>query len=54
MCGKIQRTINNKTINDTQIKFYKVIAAHVLMYGSENWALNTSEIRKTETAGMRF
>jgi hypothetical protein len=37
-----------------QIKFYKVITAAVLLYGSENWALNRSERRKTEITEMRF
>ena len=38
----------------TQIKFYKVIAVPVLMYGSENWSLNRSDKRKIEAAEMRF
>ena len=33
MCGTISRTLKGKT---TQIKFYKVMAVPVLMYGSEN------------------
>jgi hypothetical protein len=35
------------------IKFHKVIAAAVLMYGSESWAQNRSE-RKIGTAEMQF
>ena len=38
----------------TQIKFYKVMAVPVLMYGSENWSLNRSDKRKIEAAEMRF
>jgi hypothetical protein len=53
MCGIIQRTLKNKTRKDTQIHFVKMSAA-VLIYGSENWALNRSEIRKIKTAEMRF
>jgi hypothetical protein len=40
---------NYKTGKDKQLKFYKVIVASVLMYGSGNWALNRSERRKIET-----
>jgi hypothetical protein len=54
MCETIQGTIRNKTRKDTQTKFCKVIVAPVLMYGSENWALNGSERRKIETSEMCF
>jgi hypothetical protein len=46
--------LENETRKDTQITFYKAIAAPMLMYGSENWALNRSERRKIERAQMRF
>ena len=39
MCG-ISRTLKGKTQLSTQIKFYKVMAFPILMYGSENWSLN--------------
>ena len=54
MCGTISRTLNGKTQLSTQIKFYKVIAIPVLMYGSENWSLNRSDKRKIEAAEMRY
>jgi hypothetical protein len=38
----------------TQIKFYKVMAVPVLMYGSENWSLNRSDKREIEAAEMIF
>ena len=50
MCGTISRTLKGKTQLSTQIKFYKVMAVPVLMYGSENWSLNRSEKRKIEAA----
>jgi hypothetical protein len=34
--------------------FDAIIAAPVLMYGNENWALNRSERRKVVTAEIRF
>ena len=54
MCGTISRTLKGKTQLSTQIKFYKVMAVPVLMYGSENWSLNRSDKRKIEAAEMRF
>ena len=54
MCGTISRTLNGKTQLSTQIKFYKVMAVPVLMYGGENWSLNRSDKRKIEAAEMRF
>jgi hypothetical protein len=43
-----------KTREDTRVKFYKVIVASVLMYGSENWALNSSERSKIEIINALF
>ena len=54
MCGTISRTLKGKTQLSTQIKFYKVMAVLVLMYGSENWSLNRSEKKEIEAAKMRF
>ena len=54
MCGTISRTLKGKTQLSTQIKFYKVMAVPVLMYGSDNWSLNRSDKRKIEAAEMRF
>jgi hypothetical protein len=38
----------------TQIKICKATAASMLMCGSEDWALNGSERRKTEAGEMRL
>ena len=46
MCGTISRTLKGKTQLSTQIKFYKMVAVPVLMYDSENWSLNLSDILK--------
>jgi hypothetical protein len=48
------KNAKNETRKDTHIKFYNVIAAPMLTYGSENWALNRSENGKMETAEMCF
>ena len=52
--GTISRTLKGNTQLSTQIRFYKVMAVPVLMYGSENWSLNRSDKRKIEAAEMRF
>lgn len=54
MCGTIKRTLKNKTLQSTQLKFYKVMAVPTLTYASENWTLNRSDRRKIETAEMKF
>ena len=53
-CGTISRTLKGKKQLSTQIKFYKMMAVPVLVYGSENWSLNRSDKRKIEAAEMRF
>jgi hypothetical protein len=52
MCGTLPITLRNKTKNDTQIKFCKVIASSMVVYGREIWVPNRSEKRKPETAEM--
>ena len=54
MCATISRTLKGKTQLSTQIKFYKVMAVPVLIYGSEKWSLNRSDKRKIEAAEMSF
>jgi Tfp pilus assembly pilus retraction ATPase PilT len=40
MCGMIQRTLKQKTLQTTQLKFYKIMAVPMLTYASENWMIN--------------
>ena len=54
MSNYISRILKGKTQLSTQIKFYKVMAVPVLMYGSENWSLNRWDKRKIEVAEMRM
>ena len=54
MCGTLSRTLKGKTQLSTQIKFYKMMAVPILMYGSENWSVNRSDKRKIEAAEIRF
>lgn len=37
MCGTITRCLKGKTKEHTQLKFYKVMAVVVLLYGTESW-----------------
>jgi hypothetical protein len=53
MCGTIKRNLINKTRKDKQLKFYKVMAVPVLLYGCENWPLNRVDRSKTETTEMK-
>jgi hypothetical protein len=43
MCGTISRKLRNKTGRETQLRFYEVMAAPVVMCGSEIWALNEAD-----------
>jgi hypothetical protein len=55
VCEKEYKELRKiKTRKYAQITFYKVIAAPVHMYGSENWVLSRCERKKIETAEMRF
>jgi hypothetical protein len=45
MCCIMRRTLNNKTRNETQIKFYKAMAVLTLTCGSETWTI-TKENKK--------
>jgi hypothetical protein len=49
-----RKDTKNKTGKNTQIKMYKVIAAPMPKYGSENWSLNRSGRKTTERAEIRI
>jgi hypothetical protein len=50
MCGTAMRILTNETRKDTQLKFYKVLAAPIPLYWCDYWALNRAEKRIIETA----
>jgi hypothetical protein len=54
MCGTIRRTLRQKTLQSTQLKFYKIMAVPMLTYASENWTINRSDKKKIELAEMKF
>jgi hypothetical protein len=54
ICGVIRRTLRQKTLQSTQLKFYKVVAVPMLTYASEKWTMNRSDKRQIESAEMKF
>ena len=53
MCGTIRRYLKN-TRTETKLKFYKMMAVPVLLYGSEFWTLTKKKEKMIETAEMRL
>jgi hypothetical protein len=43
-----------KTLQSTQLKFYKMMAVPMLTYAIENWTINRSYKRKIESDEMKF
>jgi hypothetical protein len=54
MRGIIKRTLTNKTRKITQLKFYKLMAAPVLLHGCENWAPNKSRRAAGEVKWLKL
>lgn len=54
MCGSIRRTLSRKTRKETGLKFYKVIATPMLLYGSEMWVTNQKQLCRIQPSEMRF
>jgi hypothetical protein len=54
MCGMIRKSLSQKIMQSTQLKFYKIMAVPMLTYASENWKINRSYKRKIESAEMKF
>ena len=52
-CGTIMRCLRD-TSKETKLKFYKVMAVPILMYGSENWTLTQKERKLIESVEMKF
>jgi hypothetical protein len=53
ICGTIRRNLKKKR-KDTQLKFYKMMAVPVLMYGSEAWTIKKKDISRIQSAEMKF
>lgn len=53
VCGVINRSLKN-TRKETKMKFYRVMAVPMLLYGSEFWILTKKEERRIEAVEMRF
>jgi hypothetical protein len=46
--------LKTKTGKTTQMKFYKVMALPVLLYGSETWTIKTKDMSKIQATEMRY
>jgi hypothetical protein len=54
ICGTIRRTLQRKARNETQIKFYKVMAVPTILYGSEVWVTKERQLSRVQAAEMRY
>jgi hypothetical protein len=52
ICGVIARTLKTKTRKETNLKFYKIMAVPVLLYGSETWTLRKKDWNRIQAAEM--
>jgi hypothetical protein len=54
MCGVISRTLKTKTRKETNLKFYKVMAIPVLLYGYETWTLKKTDRNRIQAAEIKY
>jgi hypothetical protein len=54
ICTVTARTLKTKTRKETNVKFYKIMAVPVLLYGSETWTLRKRDWNRTQTAEMKY
>ncbi|PSN54630.1 hypothetical protein C0J52_10839 [Blattella germanica] len=52
--GTIKSTLFKKVRSETILKFYKVMAIPILLYGSEIWTLTSNQLRRIEAAEMKL
>jgi hypothetical protein len=50
MCGTTRRTMRQKTLQRTQLKFYKIMAEPMLTYASENWTINRPDKKENRVS----
>lgn len=54
VCGNISRTLGKQARRETIMKFYRIMAAPVLLYGSESWVTTKPLESRVQAAEMRF
>ena len=54
VCGTIKRTFKNKVRQETQLRYYSVMALPVICYGSETWTVKEKDKSRIQAAEMRF
>ena len=53
ICGTLRKILRKKTRKETQLKFYRVMATPVLLYGSETWTLGSRDLSRIQATEMR-
>jgi hypothetical protein len=54
ICGAVSRTLIRKTRKETNLKFYKVMATPVLLYGCETRTLKKRDWNRIQAAEMKY
>jgi hypothetical protein len=54
ICEVIARTLKKETRKERNLKFYKIMAVPVLLYGSETWTLRKRGWNRIQTAEMKY
>jgi hypothetical protein len=53
MCGVIARALKKKSMKETNLKFYQIMAVPVLLYGSETWTPRKRDWHRIQAAEMK-
>jgi hypothetical protein len=54
ICGVISRTLKKKTRKETNLKFYRIMAVPVLLYGSETWIPRKRDWNMIQAAEIKY
>ena len=46
--------LGQKTLKETRIKFYNILALPVFLYGSETWTIKARDARRITAAEMKY
>jgi hypothetical protein len=54
ICGVIARTLKKKSRKERNLKFFKIMAVPVLLYGSETWTPRKRDWKRIQAAEMKY
>jgi hypothetical protein len=54
ICGIIARALMKKTRKERDLKFYKIMAVPVLLYGSETWTPRKTDWNRIQAAEIKY